>query len=79
MWLEEDQDAVLGYLRERRKVCPGCGVHEDDKPHVVPRIDQCVTCEQQQQATESIPEGEKGFRVTFEPLVVALARDAAGE
>lgn len=79
MWLDSDQDEVLGYLREHRRTCPGCGIHDDDKADVVPVFVRCSTCEQQEDAQASLEEGTRGVRVSFEPIAVARAREEAAE
>lgn len=50
LWTREDTEAVLGYLREKAMLCPGCGTPRDEsmspeaEDHYRSRAFRCHAC-----------------------------------
>lgn len=78
MWLDEDQDKIVAWLRARHEVCQQCGTIESDwiDPVTGRYFDQpkweavtyrCPGCAEVQRAARDVPEGEPGVRVLLVP------------
>jgi hypothetical protein len=78
MWLDDDQDKVVAWLRARHEVCPQCGTTEADwvdpdtgrmleapKWQAVPF--RCHGCAELQRTVRDVPEREAGVRVVLIP------------
>lgn len=71
-WAPLDQDKVLAWTREQRKVCSGCGTRksewEHDRDAYVGHIEYCEGCariaQEQDNANNS---GRKGLKVGIVP------------
>lgn len=82
LWTEDDQDEVLGFLREKATCCPQCGTHPDawknDPDAFVAELERCPGCERLGQARASVPEGELGVHAYLLPRLAIPAGDPVG-
>jgi hypothetical protein len=80
-WDPDDQDEALGFLREKAKVCSGCGTRDDewqrDRDAYVSDEKICPGCELIEQAKEQLPKNAKGVKVFLVPRAIAEAQIAA--
>lgn len=87
MWLDDDQDKVVAWLRARHSVCSQCGTTEADwvdpqtrrlrdDPKWEATTYRCHGCAEVQRAYAEIPDRATGVRVV---LVPAGDHDEDGE
>lgn len=78
MWLDEDQDKVHAWLRQRRELCPRCGTMEADwvdprsrryrdDPKWEAATFRCPGCAEVERVGAEVPPGERGVRVVLLP------------
>ncbi len=79
MWLDDDQDKVVAWLRARHEVCSQCGTAEADWVDPVTRryLDppkwetttyRCPGCVEVERARAELPKGAEGVRVMLVPM-----------
>lgn len=79
-WDEDDQDIVIGFLREQRKAqgCSGCGTRmeewEEDRFAYVAEVEQCPGCELLAMEQKQIPKDMEGAKVFLMPREMYEAR-----
>lgn len=80
MWLDDDQDKVVAWLRARHETCPRCGTQEGDWLDLTTRryLDEpkweavtfrCPGCAEIQRLSAEVPEREPGVRVVLVPAI----------
>lgn len=91
MWLEDDQDKALEWLRREKQKCPGCRTTREewqrDPTAYIGAHEICPFCEVLEQERDNVDDDAKGVRVylrpnpkdpvTGEPLLRIAEREAA--
>lgn len=78
-WSDDDQDEVLGFIREKAKVCR-CGTRADEwaanRNAYTVEIEKCPGCEQLAIANKHTDDGEHAYLI---PTAIAVALQEARE